>query len=268
MQHKYRILASGAAVAACMVLAPLGASAQQSGVQIQVPNTKNAQYYQSRNRTYQSGTGIHIRVPQSAVRSGTGGTPVTLPFKVPVNGAGAGLGAGSGSGGQLSSSRSYDDTTSNGTSGNNGFHGAQMQQQMSGTVSVTPASGGVTNAGTHLGAQANFIDGRQINDLIGDTVYNTQGQNIGTVNDFIVKNGVVRYAIVESGAAFFGLIPGKQVAVPVSELQFNNDNAHLQLAMSRQQFQNLPAYSPNGHGNDTLNGDGATAATGGNADNY
>lgn len=298
-QDKLRYLAPGAAAAACLALTPLGASAQQSGVQIQVPNSNNnAQYYQSQNqyrqgqnRNFRNG-GIQIHVPQSnhSPVGGQGGFHVNLPFTVPMAGNGNGGVGTSGSrgmaasrggnmaggGNQFGNAQSYGGSTygnasNGGNSGNFGggmSNGGQTQGQTMGVVTTTPATGGVTNAGTHLGAQASFIDGQQVNQLIGDTVYNMQGQNIGTVNDFIIKNGVVRYAIVESGAAFFGLIPGKQVAVPVSELQFNNQNAHLQLALSRQQFQNLPSYNPNDHGNSTLNGNGATSATGGNSDNY
>lgn len=260
LQFNYRNLAPGAAVAACLSLTPFAASAQQqNGVQVQVPNQNrnSSQYYRNENAP-RIGSPFRITVPlRQQAAGGNGGVHVNLPFVVPM--------AHANSGGQQGGMQSYGGQQAGGWSFNGGSNSyGQTNGQSMGVVSTTPATGGVTNAGTQLGARASMIGGQQINNLISTTVYNMQGQNIGTVNDFVIKNGVVRYAIVESGAAFFGLIPGKQVAVPVSELQFNNNNAHLQLAMSRQQFQNLPPYNPDDHGTSTLTGYHNRSITAGN----
>lgn len=270
-QHRY--LVPAAVTAMCTALVPLAANAAQTGggqqqsqnrsspIQIQVPNQTGPNRIQIGANGGRGGAagGIQIHVPQPRNSTGSsGGIHIRAPQSnqpMVVNGQGAGNGVGRQAGGvQLQSNASGSSVASNGP-------------QHLGTVRVTPngsngstsngtGSGGQNGAGPQVATNSNpvaanpaQVQGQPLQKWVGDAVYNTAGQNIGSVHGFVIDHNRVTYAVIETGASFFGLIGGKLVAVPVTKLTFNSQKARLQASISQQQFQNLPAYHPDQHQN-------------------
>jgi len=77
--------------------------------------------------------------------------------------------------------------------------------------------------------------------LIGDKVKNVEGEELGTVRDFIWDSeGRVSFAIVSHGD-FLGF-GGKRVAVPYSALTYDEDKSYFTCAISEDRFANAPEF--------------------------
>jgi sporulation protein YlmC with PRC-barrel domain len=96
--------------------------------------------------------------------------------------------------------------------------------------------------------------------IIGSSVYDTNNQKLGTVQDLIVaKGGQVEEVVVDVGS-FLGL-GGKDVAVKMSDVK--TDNNRLTLDRTKEQLAQAPAYQL--ENSDTGAGKSPSPATGGNA---
>jgi sporulation protein YlmC with PRC-barrel domain len=81
--------------------------------------------------------------------------------------------------------------------------------------------------------------GYRISELIGKPVYNSQGQKIGRVDDFVIQRDRVLMTIVNVGG-FLG-IGGRLIAIPYSSLQMTPKGMVLPGA-SKQAVGKLPAF--------------------------
>jgi sporulation protein YlmC with PRC-barrel domain len=81
--------------------------------------------------------------------------------------------------------------------------------------------------------------GYRISELIGKPVYNSQGQKIGRVDDFIIQRDRVLMTIISVGG-FLG-IGGRLIAIPYSSLQMTPKGMVLPGA-SKQAVGKLPAF--------------------------
>src|SRR5947208_585246 len=94
---------------------------------------------------------------------------------------------------------------------------------------------------THAAAMGNMIQPDEIraSKLIGETVYDVQNRNIGSVKDVILnRSGNVDAVVVDVGS-FLGM-GGKYVAVPLSDIK--TDNNRLTLDRSKEQLQQMAKY--------------------------
>jgi sporulation protein YlmC with PRC-barrel domain len=81
--------------------------------------------------------------------------------------------------------------------------------------------------------------GYRISELIGKPVYNSQGQKIGRVDDFVIQRDKVLMTIISVGG-FLG-IGGRLIAVPYSSLRMTPKGMVLPGA-SKQAVGKLPAF--------------------------
>ncbi|WP_340117382.1 DUF4142 domain-containing protein [Pelagibius sp. 7325] len=83
-------------------------------------------------------------------------------------------------------------------------------------------------------------------DLIGKTVVNASGDEVGEIQNLVIDQSDVVSAIIEVGG-FLG-IGAKQVAVPFDELQTGEDEAVWQTRATEEELENLPAYEEDSEG--------------------
>ena len=109
------------------------------------------------------------------------------------------------------------------------------------TPSVQPLQPGATSETKKVQQAAS--DWRS-SKIVGITVYNTAGENIGEVDDLILSNdGRIQNAVLGVGG-FLGM-GEKLVSVPFSDLKMSRDdrgNVHLVLNSSRQSLQSAPEF--------------------------
>ncbi len=94
---------------------------------------------------------------------------------------------------------------------------------------------------TGVNAETVATTGYRATKLLGASIYNDKGEDIGKLEDFIVgSDDSVSVAIIGVGG-FLG-VDERMVAVPVEVLEMN-DKGQLQLSgASKQQLQALPAF--------------------------
>jgi sporulation protein YlmC with PRC-barrel domain len=90
---------------------------------------------------------------------------------------------------------------------------------------------------------ANAAMARQLEHLIGQRVTNPQGQELGEVEDLLVRpDGKVAGVVVE-----WGLLAGlgaNQVAVPWTQVQVSPDGRKLTVDATKDQLERMPKYDP------------------------
>ncbi len=80
-------------------------------------------------------------------------------------------------------------------------------------------------------------------DLQGEPVENSAGEDLATLDDFVIDDeGRIVGAVVSFGG-FLGM-GEKQVLLPWEELTIDGDEARVTLAMSAEQIEALPAFEP------------------------
>ncbi len=131
----------------------------------------------------------------------------------------------------------------------------QQQQQPSGTPGGTPTGTPLAKP-DQQGAQQSQKDQQSASDwrsskIVGVTVYNGAGENIGEVDDLILaSDGRIQNAVLGVGG-FLGM-GEKLVAVPFSDLKMSRDdrgNIHLVLNSSRETLQSAPEFHYRGDKN-------------------
>ena len=126
------------------------------------------------------------------------------------------------------------DTTGSGTTGTD-TSGTTGTDTSGATGTAGTASGGTTDAGEVAGTYLTEQSKDQISadDYIGTTVYNSNNESIGEINDLIIeKNGGVVAAVIGVGG-FLG-IGEKNVAVPMSNIMVSqaDDGSDIKLTTS------------------------------------
>jgi hypothetical protein len=71
-------------------------------------------------------------------------------------------------------------------------------------------------------------------------VVNATGDEVATIEDLVIDQNQIRYAVLSVGG-FLG-IGDKKVAVPFDELQLGKDEAYLMSATTEQQLEQMPEY--------------------------
>jgi len=80
----------------------------------------------------------------------------------------------------------------------------------------------------------------EVNRLVGTFVNNPQGEYLGKIDDFIVDEGRIGFAILSHGG-FLG-VGGRLIAVPFSALSYDHERRHFVLDMSRERLESAPGF--------------------------
>lgn len=78
-------------------------------------------------------------------------------------------------------------------------------------------------------------------DLMGYSVTNLQGQNVGQVDDLILDQDNRPVGLVVSVGGFLGL-GAKHVALPMSEFKINRENKVVQVSFSKEELNKAPPF--------------------------
>jgi hypothetical protein len=78
-----------------------------------------------------------------------------------------------------------------------------------------------------------------IDEVLGSSVVNENGEEVGKIEDLVVKDEA-HYAVLSVGG-FLGL-GEKNVAIPLDELKLGEDQSYLMSTETEEQLEELPAY--------------------------
>lgn len=87
------------------------------------------------------------------------------------------------------------------------------------------------------------FDGMRAGDLIGKSIYNTGGENLGEIEDIVVNREDNTVAALVGMGRFLG-VDGKQVPVLLSDLEMQGGKMVPRI-LTRGGFQRNPVYAPN-----------------------
>ncbi len=110
--------------------------------------------------------------------------------------------------------------------------GTQGNTAQTGDVGGLPESAGASSWGQHTGG-----------DMVGQTVYGANGEEIGEVSDVVAREGGSAEALVGVGG-FLG-IGERDVAIPLNRLQMQGDR--LTTSMTKDELTNMQPYDANGY---------------------
>jgi sporulation protein YlmC with PRC-barrel domain len=98
---------------------------------------------------------------------------------------------------------------------------------------------GINHEGTFAN---NPVQRLTANSIVGDTVENFEGENLGKIQDLMINlySGNVEYAVIEFGS-FLGL-GGKLFAIPFKELQLNANGEVFFLKRDKEYLKNSPGF--------------------------
>jgi sporulation protein YlmC with PRC-barrel domain len=144
-------------------------------------------------------------------------------------------------------------TTNNANQGTTTTMPSTTDQNSAQTTTKTPSTPDKNTAQTtttQSGASGLTVSGIDANNvmmasnMIGTTVYSTNNENVGDINDIIIgKDGRVEGVVIGVGG-FLGL-GEKDVLLPLDRVQFSrddNNNQRLVIASTKQDLENAPAF--------------------------
>jgi len=147
-------------------------------------------------------------------------------------------------------------TTTNANQGTTTTMPSATDQNSAQTTTTTPSTTDkntaqtTTTTTTQSGASGLTVSGIDANNvmmasnMIGTTVYSTNNENVGDINDIIIgKDGRVEGVVIGVGG-FLGL-GEKDVLIPLDRIQFSrddNNNQRLVIASTKQDLENAPAF--------------------------
>jgi sporulation protein YlmC with PRC-barrel domain len=144
-------------------------------------------------------------------------------------------------------------TTNNANKGTTTTMPSTTDQNSAQTTTKTPSTTDKNTAQTtttQSGASGLTVSGIDANNvmmasnMIGTTVYSTNNENVGDINDIIIgKDGRVEGVVIGVGG-FLGL-GEKDVLLPLDRVQFSrddNNNQRLVIASTKQDLENAPAF--------------------------
>ena len=79
-----------------------------------------------------------------------------------------------------------------------------------------------------------------IEEVLGSSVVNANGEEVGEIEDLVLGQDQTHYAILSVGG-FLGL-GEKQVAVPLEQLRLGEDRTYLMSAETEEQLEAMPEY--------------------------
>lgn len=115
----------------------------------------------------------------------------------------------------------------------------QTQKQVSASAGQ-PQSTQQAAAGGQTQAQTGQQQMVSIDEVIGSTVVNRQGEDVGSIEDIVMDSDQSRFAIVSVGG-FLG-IGDRNVAIPMDQLQLGEDESYLMSAQTEEELEDLPEY--------------------------
>lgn len=81
-------------------------------------------------------------------------------------------------------------------------------------------------------------------ELIGKSVMNNQGENLGTVNDLVIRpDGRVLYAVISRGGVMG--IGERLIPVPFTFVSPSAEEGEVRVDVARERFENAPSFSRN-----------------------
>jgi len=92
---------------------------------------------------------------------------------------------------------------------------------------------------------AQMLGGQSVRKLVGKTVYNLEGRDIGTISDFVVDSRgsgekPITFAVVGVGG-FLGL-GKKDVAIPIEHMRIQGDRIQVSSNVTADQLKRMPEY--------------------------
>lgn len=108
-------------------------------------------------------------------------------------------------------------------------------------VSVAQVAGGAT-LGVTVEQQELVINGWSVKKtILGKHVYNEKGDEVGTIDDIIIApEGAVSYAII--GAGRFLHVARHDVAIPVQQIDVNDEGKFVLAGATRDALKQLPVF--------------------------
>jgi putative membrane protein len=114
-------------------------------------------------------------------------------------------------------------------------------EQQAAAESTTPPKSMTTKpAGSQQAAVQPTPTQVKAEDVIGAKVVNNKGDKIGKIEDLVIDNDKVQYAVISVGG-FLG-IGARHVAVPIDQLKLGKDQAYLLSASTEDQLKQMPEY--------------------------
>jgi hypothetical protein len=83
----------------------------------------------------------------------------------------------------------------------------------------------------------------EVGQILGSSVMNAQKEYLGSINDFIIDNERITFAILSHGG-FWG-IGRKLVAIPFGALSYEKMDRHFVLDISREKLESAPRFDRN-----------------------
>lgn len=93
------------------------------------------------------------------------------------------------------------------------------------------------------GSAANQLYAMAVGDVLGKDMVTPDGEDIGEVEQIVLHSGDEQLYAVVSVGGFLG-IGGRDVVIPVSELELINDELVLKAGNSKEQVKQQPSYEP------------------------
>jgi sporulation protein YlmC with PRC-barrel domain len=108
-------------------------------------------------------------------------------------------------------------------------------------VSVAQVAGGTT-LGVTVEQEAVIVNGWSVKKgILGKHVINERGEQVGTIDDIIIApEGSVSYAII--GAGRFLHVARHDVAIPVSQIDVNDDGQYVLVGATRDALKAIPVF--------------------------
>jgi putative membrane protein len=82
--------------------------------------------------------------------------------------------------------------------------------------------------------------GVSVDEVLGSSVVNADGQEVGKIEDLVMDQNQITYAVLSVGG-FLG-IGDKKVAVPFEDLQLGEDESFLMTSATQEQLEQMPEY--------------------------
>jgi PRC-barrel domain len=79
-----------------------------------------------------------------------------------------------------------------------------------------------------------------VDQVLGSRVVNAEGAEVGEIEDLVLDQNQIAYAVVSVGG-FLGM-GEKRVAVPLDELQLGEGETYLMTAATQDQLEQMPEY--------------------------
>jgi hypothetical protein len=79
-----------------------------------------------------------------------------------------------------------------------------------------------------------------VDQVLGSRVFNAEGQEVGAIEDLVLDQNQIAYAVVSVGG-LLGL-GEKRVAVPLDDLQLGEGETYLMSSATQDQLEQMPEY--------------------------